>query len=162
MLEVCIIVKRSLFSCRLSPRQIPGGHYSRQKTTPFSRGCRNPAHTYPLVCRCAAACWSRPRGPRCALRLPAGFFARPRFPPLAPEFGPSYLSCRKELLLCVLKLAAIQAHCELSFEVPRDEYFPQPPRDTPCLYCLHCCYYCAGVATVKSSLAIAITKNNHV
>ncbi|CAI8056612.1 hypothetical protein GBAR_LOCUS30850, partial [Geodia barretti] len=36
--------------------------------------------------------------------------------------------------------------------VPRRRIFStrQRPRDTPCLSCPHCCYYCAGVATVKS------------
>ena len=85
----CTVVKRSLFSCRISPRQIPGGHYSKQKTTPFSRGC---PHVHPLFGRVVPA-----------VRSAAGFFPLAWvFHRFAPQFGPDYPSCGKELLLCVL------------------------------------------------------------
>ena len=36
MVKMCIVGKRSLFSCRQSLRKISGGQHNRQKTTPFS------------------------------------------------------------------------------------------------------------------------------
>ena len=67
MLEVCIVVK---LSCRLSPRQIPGGYYSRQKATLFFHAVLETPN--PLVDRCGALeqiAWSSTRSVRPNLGL---------------------------------------------------------------------------------------------
>ena len=136
MLEVCIVVKRSLFSCRLSPRQIPGGHYRRQKTTPFSRGSRHPTPT-----ACASARLSRPRGPRCALRVAAAFSSPGFSTALLLNVG---LAIRLVATVCTCN----PAHWNFlsRFHATNDLHGATSP-----LRVCHCCCYCAGVpAAVKS------------
>ena len=106
--------------------------------------------THPPVGRCAAA---RPRGPRPALRLDAGFSSLARvFHRFAPGFGPNYPSCRKE---CTSSLLS-RFHGRIFSTSPRGHVT------------LRVCLVRTAAPIVlesprsKVSLTIAITKNIHV